>query len=214
MTTRYCTRADVSRRLPVGSVTSSSGVVAESSIGENTFTYDGHGLETGDPVNVRAIEGGTLPAPLVDGQRYFAIRESNSVFGLSATAGGPAIDITSSAVSMLITREPDIEEVIEFYSAWADTSLPAHLVPLDTPIHPFVKGIVADLAAKRILNGIGKESAVITAAEVEAKAQLERFASGLPLRGSPVTASANRAVTNTIATSSADPRGWGSRRLP
>ena len=199
----------MTRRLPLGSVSSSSGLIAATSTSANTFTYDGHGLESGDPITLRAAEGGTLSAPLVEGTRYYAIRVSNSAFSVAASSGGAAIDITTSAVSVVVTREPDFEDTIEFYSRWADTCLPAHLVPLEFPIHPFVKGIVADLAAKRILNGIGKDSAVVTAAEVEAKAQLVRFATGLPLRGANVTTSANLAISSSVA-STGDPRGWGS----
>lgn len=202
--------------MPIGSVTSSSGIVAETSTGANTFTFDGHGLETGDAITVRAVEGGSLPAPLSADTTYYAIRVSNSKFELAATLSGSAIDITTVGDSMVIAREPDFDETIEFYSRWADTCLPAHLVPLETPLtgqFVFVKGIVADLAAKKILNGAGKESAIVTAAEVEAKAQLERFSAGLPLRGEASSTPTNLAVTNTIAITG-DPRGWGSRCLP
>lgn len=211
----YCARADVTKRIPIGSVTSSSGIVAETEVGDNTFTFDGHGLETDDAVSVRAVEGGSLPSPLVEGV-YYAIRVTNSTFSLAATPSGSAIDITSAAVSMVITREPDFDDTIEFYSRWADTCLPAHLVPLDVPLtgqFVFVKGIVADLSAKKILNGVGKESAIVTAAELEAKAQLERFAAGLPLRGTATSTPSNLAITNNVATTG-DPRGWGSGSLP
>lgn len=209
----YCERSDVTRRLPLGAIASSSGIAAETSTGADTITYDGHGLETGDAVTVRAIANGSLPAPLVDGATYFALRVSNALFQLSTTPGGAAIDLTTVAVSMTVAREPAFEELIEFYSRWADTCLPAHLVPLELPIHPLVKGLVAELAAKRIMNIGGQESAVMTAAEVAAKAQLDRFAAGLPLRGAFITAPSNLAVTGSNVGS--DPRGWGcSGRLP
>ena len=210
----YCARGDVTKELPLGAITSSGGIAADSPAGTDVITYDGHGLETGDPVVVRALEGSSLPAPLVSGTTYYAIRLSNSAFALSATnpVGAP-IDITGAAVSMAIVREPDFDGTIEYYSRWAETFLPAHLVPLTQPIHPLVKGLVADLSAKAMMNHDGKSSATVDAAELAAKAQLERFASGLVLRGAPATARANLAVSNTVP-SSGDPRGWGSGRLP
>ena len=216
----YCARSDVTKRMPIGSVTSSSGIVAETSTGANTFTFDGHGFVTDDPVVVRTIEGGSMPAPLVANTTYYAITISNDRFSLAATPGGPAIDITTIGDSMVIAREPDFNESIEFYSRWADTCLTPHIpVPLATPLtgqFALVKGLVADLCAKRELNANGKDSAVINAAELAAKAQLERFAEGLAatmVRGAVPTTSTNRAITNTIA-STGDPRGWGSGSLP
>ena len=210
----YCSRGDVTKELPLGAITSSSGITADSPAGTDIITFDGHGLETNDPVVVRAIEGGSLPAPLVSGTTYFAIRLSNSAFALSTTAPvGAPIDITGESVSMLIVREPDFDGTIEYYSRWAETFLPGHLVPLVPPIHPLVKGLVADLSAKAMMNHDGKSSATVDAAELAAKAQLERFAAGLVLRGAPTTSSANLAVSNSVQ-STGDPRGWGSSRLP
>lgn len=205
----YCSRRDVSRRLPLGAVSSSGGIVLSSVATSDVITYDGHGLETDDEVTVRAAEDGTLSAPLAEDTIYFAIRITNAKFKLAATAGGPPIDLTSNGVSMVVVREPMFDEHIEFYSRWADGILPAHLVPLEAPIHPVVRGVVADCVAKRVLNADGKSSAIVDATEVAGKAILERYAAGLPLRGASTTASANVAVTATLLTTP-DPRGWGS----
>ncbi len=192
----YCERKDVTGRLPLGSITSPSGIVASCLESTDAITFDGHGLETDNEVTVRAIEGGTLSAPLVEGTVYFAIRLSNARFKLAATAGGSAIDITSNGASMVVSREPNFDELIEFYSRWADAFLPAHDVPLQAPIHPTVKGIVADLVAKRVLNADGKDSAVVNAAEAAAEKQLERYAAGIQLRGAAVsTEPSNLAVS-------------------
>lgn len=203
----YCTRADVMRRLPPTAVGSPSAVAASSLAGSNVITLDGHGLETGDEVTVRAVEGGSLSAPLVEGTTYYAIRVNHASFKLAATAGGTAIDLTTNAVEMMVIREPSFDEHIQFYSRWADGILPGHLVPLTAPIHPVVAGVVADCVAKRVLNIGGQDSAVLNATELASKAILERHATGLVLRGAPVTASANLAVTTTLGTT-ADPRGW------
>lgn len=191
----YCSRRDVSRRLPLGSVSSPSGIVASSVATSDVITCDGHGLETDDEVTVRAIAGGTLSAPLAEGTTYFAIRLTNATFQLAATTGGSAINLTSDGVSMMVIREPLFDEHIEFYSRWADGLLPAHLVPLQAPIHPLVRGVVADCAAKRVLNADDKSSAAVDATELAGKAILERYAVGLPLRGAPVTGPANLAVS-------------------
>jgi hypothetical protein len=207
----YCSRRDVNRWLPSGEITGSSRLAA-SVIGTNdTITLDGHGLETDDEVTVRAVEGGSLPAPLVEGTVYYAIRLTNATFKLAATAGGGAINITADSSSVIVIKQPPYDDVIEYYSRWADTFIP-HLAPLTAPIHPLVKGIVAELSAKKLLNLDGKSSEILNQAELAAKAQLERFAKGVTLRGAAITASANKAVSSTSVSS--DPRGWGSDTLP
>lgn len=209
----YCSRSDVTARMPLGSITSAGGLTASASATSNAITYDGHGLETDDPITVRAPEGGTLPSPLVAGTTYYARRVSNAAFELAATAGGAAIDLTTAGTELVISREPDFDYWIEFYSRWADTSLPGHLVPLEAPIHPLVIGIVADLVAKRMFNVGGWASATQTEAEVGSKQMLDRFAAGLVLRGASATASASLAVTATLSDTT-DARGWGSGSLP
>ena len=78
-----------------------------------------------------------------------------------------------------------------------------------------MKGIVAELAAKKLMNLDGKSSEIVNQAEIAAKAMLERFASGMPLRPATgvTTAPTNLAVTSRISTRT-DPRGWGSGSLP
>lgn len=206
----YCSRADVTARLPPGTVVSPAGILASCLASTDVLTYDGHGLETDDEVTVRAASAGTLSAPLVAGTVYYAIRLSNAAFKLAASAGGAAINITSDGVEMIVTREPKFDDVIEFVSRWADTFLPAHVVPLTAPIHPLVRGVVADVSAKRILNANGQDSAAVTAAELAGKAILERFAAGMPLRGGTAQTPSNLAITATSVSSGSDPRGWGS----
>lgn len=206
----YCSRADVTARLPPGTVVSPAGMLASCLASTDVLTYDGHGLETDDEVTVRAASAGTLSAPLVAGTVYYAIRLTNSTFKLAASAGGAALNITSDGVEMVVTREPKFDDVIEFVSRWADTFLPAHVVPLTAPIHPLVRGVVADVSAKRILNANGQDSAAVTAAELAGKAILERFAAGMPLRGGTAQTPSNLAITATSVSSGSDPRGWGS----
>lgn len=206
----YCSRGDVTARLPPGTVVSPAGMLASCLASTDVLTYDGHGLETDDEVTVRAASAGTLSAPLVAGTVYYAIRLTNSTFKLAASAGGAALNITSDGVEMIVTREPKFDDVIEFVSRWADTFLPAHVVPLTAPIHPLVRGVVADVSAKRILNANGQDSAAVTAAELAGKAILERHAAGMPLRGGTAQTPTNLAITATSVSSGSDPRGWGS----
>ena len=217
----YCSRADVTERLPPGAIGSRGELVASSSSSSNEIEFDGHGLETGTAVTVRAVDhtGATLPAPLEAGTTYYAIRLTNATFKLATSSAnataGTAIDLTTSGVSVVVMREPQFDDVIEFYSRWADGILPGHLVPLEAPIHPVVRGVVADCSAATMLHRGGQDSAVVTAAEIAGKAILERYAAGRVLRGAPVTASANLAITASASTTSE--RNWapnGSGSLP
>lgn len=199
--------------MPGGTIAYAGRLVESALASTDTLTLDGHGLETGDEVTVRAVEGGALAAPLAAGTVYYAIRATNSTFKLAASAGGAAVNLTANGTSMIVTREPPYDDTIEFYSRWADAFFPAHLVPFEAPIHAVVKGVVADLAAKRLMNMDGKSSATVDAAELAAKAMLERFARGLPLRGAADVARANKAYVSTLV-GTTDPRGWGSEGLP
>lgn len=212
----YATRRDVYRYgLPRGTLAADARPVASVTPATDTFELDGHGFDDGDVVLVRAFEGGSLPAPLVAGTRYHAIRESDSTFKLSATNGGPAIDITSAGSQVAVAGELPFDEVLEFYSRFVDPFLP-HGVPLVAPYPVFVTGIVAQLAAKMLLHLAGEKSVSVDEAELAAKAQLERWAKGQPLRDEAATASTNLAITDTLSRAR-DPRGWspgGSGRIP
>lgn len=203
----YCTRGDVNDWISTGEIAGRAHLVAESLASTNALTLDGHGLETDDPVKVRAVEGGNLPAPLAAGTLYYAVRLTNATFSLAAAPAGGAIDLTTDGASVVVSREPKYDKVIEFWSRWADGFLPAHALPLTTSVHPLIRGIVAKLAAYDLMGLEGKDSARALAARDTAQKALERYAAGLPLRGAPVTASTNLAVVARVAT---DPRGWGS----
>jgi hypothetical protein len=211
--TAYATRRDVYRYgLPRGTLGSPARLVAASRASTDVLELDGHGFEDDDELLLRATDGGTLSAPLVAGTTYDAIRLTDSTFKLSATAGGAAINLTSDGVSMLVAIALPFDEVLEFYSRWVDDLLPAHLVPLSAPVPVTVVATVAELAAKKLLQLAGHASVTVNEAELAAKARLERWAKGLPLRDTTATASANLAVSE--AAGASDPRGWGSGSLP
>ena len=211
----YCSRADVNRRLPPGTLVSPAGMVASSLASTDVLTYDGHGLETDTEVTVRAADAGTLPGGLSEGTVYYAIRLTNSTFKLAASAGGSAINLTSNGTSVVVVREPPYDKIIEEVSDWANAFFPAHVIPLTEPIPPRVRAAVADVVVDRLLKASHQDSAVAKAAAVEAEKILERFASGIPMRSDVARASTNLAITSTAASStSSDPRGWGSETIP
>jgi hypothetical protein len=191
--------------------------VATSIASTDTLTLDGHGFETNDELVFRAVEGGTLSSPLVAGTTYYAIRLNEGAFKVAATEDGVAINLTTDGALMLVATPLPIDDVLEAYSRWVDGFLPAHAVPLaadDTSAPALVKMLVATLAAKRLMHLAGQASESLNEAELAAKAQLERFAAGLPLRDAAATAPTNKAAVSSLSITAADPRGWGSGTLP
>jgi len=209
--TAYATRADLYRYgLPRGMLANPGRLCASALAATDAFELDGHGLETADPIIFRAEAGGTLPAPLVAGTTYYTIRINEQFFKAGASAiaaaAGTAIDLTVDGVSVVVASMLPIDEVLEFYSRFVDPFLPAHLVPLTSPYPITVTALVAELSAKKLLLIAGQSSASMTELEIAAKAQLERWAKGVPLRDARATASTNTAYSESVT---ADPRGWG-----
>jgi hypothetical protein len=213
--TAYATRRDLYRYgLPRGGLTMPGRIVDQASAGSDIITLDGHGFETDDAVLVRAVDGGSVASPLAEGVTYYVIRVTDATFKLAATAGGSAIDLTSAGESMLVAAALAVDEVLEFYSRFVDAFLPSHAVPLLAPYDITVVALVAELAAKKLLMLSGQTSIALDAAEIAAKAQLERWAKGIPLRSVAATqAATNLAVVSTLSSTS-NPRGWGSGSLP
>lgn len=220
MTTRvYATRQDLDDfgGLPDGALSNEGRVAASIAPSTDTIELLAHGFQTGSPLTVRAAEGGTIAAPLVAGTTYYAIRTSDDAFKLSATVSGSAIDITTAGANVIVAKMLPVDRMLEAYSRWVDDCLPAHLVP----VLPDVNGVypilivkmVAQLAGVDLLHRGGKESDVVKTAALEAKAQLDRWAAGRPLRDTRITSPANLAVTTTLG-AAADQRGWGSGTLP
>lgn len=211
--TSYATRSDLyTHGLPRGVLSNEGRLVASSLASTNVLTLDNHLFETDDRVQVRAIQGGVLSAPLVAGAIYYVVRLTDSTFSLSETAGGSAIDLTSNGESMIVTAELPIDDLLEAYSRFVDDFIP-HLVPLASPYPITIVRVVCELTAAKLLLLMGQSSTSMKDAEVGAKAQLERWANGQPIRDANATASSNMAITGSSG-DIADPRGWGSRTLP
>lgn len=191
-------------------------IVASSVASTDVLTLDQHLFETNDAVTVRAVEGGTLSAPLVAGTVYYVIRLTDATFSLAATSGGSAINLTTDGAEMVVKAELPIDALLTAYSRFVDDFIP-HAVPLETDdfgAYPVtVVRIVCELTAAKLLSLTGQSSVSMTEAETGAKAQLERWMNGLPVRDAAITASTNKAVTASLSSTS-DPRGWGSGTLP
>jgi hypothetical protein len=210
----YCSRSDLYQYgLPRGALGMQGQLVASALASTSVVTLDAHGFETDDVISFRASDGDSLPDPLVEGTSYYAIRLDDSRFQVSASEGGSEITLTEDATSMIVLAPLPYESVMEFYSRWVDSLLPAENTPLAAPIPALVKGIVAELSAKKLMHLSGQTSVSVDAFEVAAKAMLERFAKGLRLRDDAQTP-ANTAVAVSLVVTGNDSRGWKSEVLP
>lgn len=199
----YATRRDVyTYALARGSLANPGRIVASSTAATDALELAEHGFESGDAVTVRALEGGTLSAPLVDGTLYYVLRLTDSTFKLAATSGGSPINLSTDGAEMVVSTDLPFEEVLEYYSRFVEPFLPAHVVPMTAPYPKTVVGIVAQLAARRLQLIAGVSSESMKELELAAGAQLERWAKGIPLRDPKATASANLAVSATLGSSS------------
>lgn len=218
--TAYATRQDLYRYTPVrGTLTSSSRLLGSATAGTDLIELEGHGLETGDACQLRAIEGGTLSAPLSATTTYYAIKVDDSRFKVATSSAnasaGTAIDLTTSGVSMSVVIALPVDEMLEFYSRFVDGLLPAHAVPLESPYPITIVALVCELAAKRLQLIAGTSSESMKEIELAAMAQLQRYATGIPLRDSRVTTATNKAIRDTAGdATTGDARGWGSGTLP
>jgi hypothetical protein len=72
----------------------------------NTITYAGHQLVNGDRVKL----AGTPPGGLNTSTKYYVVGVSGNLFQVSLTAGGAAVDITTSVLTFqVLTGAPDTE---------------------------------------------------------------------------------------------------------
>jgi hypothetical protein len=210
----YCTRGDVNGLASAGEIEGASRVAFSALASTDVITLNGHGLETDQPLMVRAAEGGTLPAPLSEDTTYYAIRISNAKFKLAAAPAGAAINLTTDGASVVVVKEPPYDAVIEEWSRWADGFLPAHVVPLANPLsdeYALIRRLVAKLSAYELFRLDGKRSETFEAVKLDAVKAFDRFGKGIPVR---VTTGARANLAATITTTAADTRGWGTGTIP
>lgn len=199
--TAYASKRDIYKfGLPRGALGNPGRLVAASLAATSTIELIEHGFDVDDAVTFRATEGGTLSAPLVAGTSYYVIPLTGSTFQIAAAPGtGTPISLTSDGVNMQVAIDLPFDDVAEFYSRFADGFLPAHVVPLPAPFPITIVAIVAELTAKKLQILSGLVSGSMNEAELAAKAQLERYAAGLPVRDAAITTvPSNLAVVRSV----------------
>ncbi len=198
--TAYALQSDVyTYGLPRGAVGNPGRLVESALAATSVITLFEHSFSTNDAVTFRAASGGTLSPPLVAGTVYYVIRLIDSTFQVAAAPDGSAITLTGDGSEMFVTADLPFGPLLEFYSRWVDGFLPAHAVPLLAPYPVQIVGIVAQLVGARIQMLSGVTSVSMREVELAAKAQLERFATGIPVReANPATVPTNLAVTKSV----------------
>jgi hypothetical protein len=203
----YCTSADLySFGLPRGALQNPGRLASSVDTSTNTIALDVHGFETDDPIQFRAESGGSLPTPLVAGTEYYAIAVTDSSFQVAAAPAGAAIDLTTAGARIVVIAPLPLLASIAWASRLIDDMLPAHLVPLDEPLHELIRMTCAELAAGKLLTRTGSASKSLGEMVDAARKRLERWAKGVPLRGENVPPPANLAASATVPFK--DPRGW------
>jgi hypothetical protein len=203
---RYCEPADIYAAMPPGSFPNPGRLLSDVETSTEIMSLDGHGFSADDALTFRAEEGGSLPAPIVEGTTYYAIPLTGATFSVAATAGGSAINLTTAGSSIVVVRGLPFDAAIEEASAQIDEMLPAHVVPLTAPYPVSVKNVCARLAARALLAFTGGQSqALDDKLQLDIKL-MDRWLKAVPIRGAIMPPSANLAVT--ASTAGTDSRGW------
>ena len=203
----YCDSSDVfAYGLPRGSVPNPGRVAASALASTDAITLDVHGFDAGDPVVLRALDGGSLPSPLVSGTTYYAIPVDDSTFQLSASSGGAAIPLTTDGAGVVVTAPLPVASAISWASRVIDDMLPAHVVPLEAPYPDIVRMTAAELAGGKLAARGGFASVALTSVVDAAQKRLARWAQGIPIRGTNAPKAAGLAVS--VSTPLVDSTGW------
>jgi hypothetical protein len=215
----YCSHSDLSAfGAPRGS-TPNPGRPLHSAL-SNTLTLDEHGFETGDEVLFRPAGDGAMPTGLSSGVTYFAQYETPHTFRVRATAGGAALTFTDAEDPLVVIAPLNKDAAIEKASRIVDDMVPGQEVPFDdTTLYPdgvpaIIQITTAELASGILLAGTGSASRSLAEVLDAAGKRLERWAKGVPVRGTPDDSRYNQAAAApastsvTAATCVSDPRGW------
>lgn len=202
-----CTPADVhSFGLPHGAAPNRARPVVVDAVAD-VFTLDGHGQALGDPIKIRADAGGEAPQPLVQGLTYYCVPVDESVFQLSATPGGAAIDLLTPGKRVLVICRSPVAAAITFVSRMLEDGMPGHVVPFTDPVPDIVRMTCAELAGARVMAMSGTQSVAFGTLLDAAKKRLEKWAIGVPVRDVNATPAGNLAASASLPR--LDPRGWG-----
>ncbi len=154
--------------VPRGALTSPARLIASASASTNRLELEGHALAEEAVCTLSVDPGGVLPAPLQALTPYYAKLVdlgggvvSESLFELSASAGGAAIDLTTSGTApfrMHISLIPTALTKIEYASRLVDGFAIAHEVPFVEPFPIEVVELVSKRAAVELLFAVRKLS--------------------------------------------------------
>lgn len=208
----YCVRSDLhSFGLPRGTIPNPGRNVLSVDVATNAMALGDHEFATGDPLVFRAEMGGSMPAPLIAGTRYYAIALTDGAFQVSATQSGAAIDLTTAGSELLVSSPLPIDESIAWGAAIIEQALVAHAVPLTAPFPPIVVMTNAELAAAKLGLFSGGTAKSLTDLMASATARLQEWAKGLPVRGTNTAPGerTNLAASAPASVSVCDRRGWG-----
>jgi hypothetical protein len=205
----YCTIADLySYGLPRGGLPNPARLVDEVSAADDTFALDEHGFQTGDELTLRADSiDGVLPAGTAENTTYYAIRVTDNVFKVAASAGGTAVNLTSAGNRVLVAAPIPYTSAIQWASEIINDMLPAHLVPLET-VPEIVRMTAAELAVGKLMSRQGAAPTLLSDAVSAAQERLKRWGRGVPLRGPNAPKRANLAAR--ASAGYRDARGWRS----
>lgn len=207
----YCAESDLyDFGIPRGGIPNPGRLAADppASASTDAIELDGHGFVLDGLVSFRAEAGGTLPSPLVAGTTYYAKPVNDAYFQVSATAGGAAIDLTTAGSGVVVLTPLPISEAIEFASALIDDMIPSHAVPLTVPYPPIIVMTCAELAAAKLAARSGSASVSLAGTADAARKRLERWATGVPVRGTGASAQTPTNLAQSATAPALDTRGW------
>lgn len=206
----YCEPSDLyDFGLPRGAVPNPGRLLDAVDVALDWVALDVHGFALGDPVLFRAEAGGSLPGGLAEGVSYYAKPLDESHFQVSATDGGPAIDLTSSGSNTLVISPLPVAAAIEWGARTIDDMLPAHVVPLAAPYPPVIVATNAELAAGKLAARGGFVSKALSDIIAGAQKKLDRWAKNVEIRGENAPQPAQGAAVATAAAVPVDDvRGW------
>lgn len=203
----YCTDADLyANGLPRGAVPNPGRTLA--GVASGVCSLDVHGFSAGDLVSFRAL-GGALPSPLVEGVTYFANPLTEASFAVRAVDVGPDLTVADNAQDPAIVVFTPLAAIFAAARAWAsrivDDMLPAHVAPIPDPVPEIIRMTTSELAVGKVLQQQGAASKSLSDIVASAQKRLERWATGVPLRGADAPTPALLAVAGAV---SRDARGW------
>lgn len=207
----YCSPADLhAHALPRGA-TPNPGRALASAV-DSVCTLDQHGFATGDEILFRPTGDGAMPAGLALGTTYYAQYETEHTFRVRETAGGAAITFTDADDPIMVIAPLNRGAAIEWADRLLDDMIPGQAVPFDDValypegVPPIIRMTSAELAAGKLLAMTGAASRPLADIVDAAIKRVERWAKGLPVRGTPAETRTNLAAVATVPVY--DSRGW------